>query len=203
VPLVKDDYRIRIEVDDENAGGLLERLGLGLSGEAADLASDLEARRLVVSRDGDDLFVYAASYAEAENARSVIQAELRDNDIAAVTGPVERWLDEDDRWSDEPPSETWEEEAIERGFAPWEVRVQMTSHGDARDLGDRLEQEGFAVERRWRYLIVGTATKEEADALAARVHGEVEPGGELVWETVPGNPFAVFGGMGGSGAPIG
>jgi hypothetical protein len=120
-----------------------------------------------------------------------------------VTGPVERWLDEDDRWSDEPPSETWEEEAIERGFAPWEVRVQMASHGDARDLGDRLEQEGFAVERRWRYLIVGTATKEEADALAARVHGEVEPGGELVWETVPGNPFAVFGGMGGSGAPIG
>jgi hypothetical protein len=200
---VKDDYRIRIEVDDENAGGLLERLGLGLSGEAADLASDLEARRLVVSRDGDDLFVYAASYAEAENARSVIQAELRDNEIAAVTGPVERWLDEDDRWSDEPPSETWEEEAIERGFAPWEVRVQMASHGDARDLGDRLEQEGFAVERRWRYLIVGTATKEEADALAARVHGEVEPGGELVWETVPGNPFAVFGGMGGSGAPIG
>jgi hypothetical protein len=200
---VKDDYRIRIEVDDENAGGLLERLGLGLSGEAADLASDLEARRLVVSRDGDDLFVYAASYAEAENARSVIQAELRDNEIAAVTGPVERWLDEDDRWSDEPPSETWEEEAIERGFAPWEVRVQMASHGDARDLGDRLEQEGFAVERRWRYLIVGTATKEEADALAARVHGEVEPGGELVWETVPGNPFAVFGGMGGSGAPSG
>jgi hypothetical protein len=195
---VKDDYRIRIEVDDENAGGLLERLGLGLSGEAADLASDLEARRLVVSRDGDDLFVYAASYAEAENARSVIQAELRDNEIAAVTGPVERWLDEDDRWSDEPPSETWEEEAIERGFAPWEVRVQMASHGDARDLGDRLEQEGFAIERRWRYLIVGTATKEEADALAARVHGEVEPGGELVWEVTPRNPFAlVLGGLGG------
>jgi hypothetical protein len=200
---VKDDYRIRIEVDDENAGGLLERLGLGLSGEAADLASDLEARRLVVSRDGDDLFVYAASYPEAENARSVIQAELRDNEIAAVTGPVERWLDEDDRWSDEPPTETWEEEAIERGYAPWEVRVGMASHGDARDLADRLEQEGFAVERRWRYIIVGTASKEEADALAARVHGEVEPGGELVWETVPGNPFAVFGGLGSSGAPIG
>jgi hypothetical protein len=200
---VKDDYRIRIEVDDENAGGLLERLGLGLSGEAADLASDLEARRLVVSRDGDDLFVYAASYPEAENARSVIQAELRDNEIAAVTGPVERWLDEDDRWSDEPPTETWEEEAIERGYAPWEVRVGMASHGDARELADRLEQEGFAVERRWRYIIVGTASKEEADALAARVHGEVEPGGELVWETVPGNPFAVFGGLGSSGAPIG
>jgi hypothetical protein len=201
--VAKDDYRIRIDVEDENAGGLLDRLGLGLSGEAADLASDLEARRLVVSRDGDDLFVYAATHTEAEDARSVIQAELRDNDTAAFTGPVERWLDDEDRWSDEPPTETWEEEAIERGYAPWEVRVGMASHGDARDLADRLEQEGYAVERRWRYLIVGTASKEEAEALAARVHGEVEPGGELVWETVPGNPFAVFGGMGGSGAPIG
>jgi hypothetical protein len=200
---VKDDYRIRIEIEDEHAGGLLERLGLGLSGEAADLASDLEAHRLAVSRDGDDLFVYAGTPAEAESARSIIQAELRDNGTAALTGPVEHWLDAEDRWSDEAPTETWEEEALERGYAPWEVRVGMASHGDARDLADRLEQEGFAVERRWRYLIVGTASKEEADALAARIHGEVEPGGELVWETVPGNPFAVFGGMGSSGAPIG
>jgi hypothetical protein len=201
--MAKDDYRIRIEIEDEHAGGLLERLGLGLSGEAADLAGDLEARRLAVSRDGDDLFVYAGTPAEAVTARSIIQAELRDNETAAVTGPVEHWLDAEDRWSDEPPTETWEEEALERGYAPWEVRVGMASHGDARDLADRLEQEGFAVERRWRYLIVGTASKEEAEALAARIHGEVEPGGELVWETVPGNPFAVFGGMGSSGAPIG
>ncbi|MEP6813573.1 MAG: hypothetical protein ABI990_11335, partial [Actinomycetota bacterium] len=112
--MAKDDYRIRIEIEDEHAGGLLERLGLGLSGEAADLASDLEARRLVVSRDGDDLFVYSATPAEAENARSVIQAELRDNDTAAVTGPVEQWLDDEDRWSDDPPADSWEEEAIDR-----------------------------------------------------------------------------------------
>lgn len=196
-----DDYRIRIDVEEEHAPGLLERLGLGLSGEAAELARDLEAHRLVVSRDGDDVFVYAATAAEAERARSVVQAELRDSGIAAVTGPVEHWLDEEDRWSDEAPGETWEEEAVGRGFAPWEVRVRTTSHRDARALADRLEQEGYAVERRWQYLIVGTASREDADALAARVHGEVEPGGELVWETVPGNPFAVFGGMGGGGAP--
>jgi hypothetical protein len=45
-------------------------------------------------------------------------------------------------------------------------------------------------------VIVGTATREDADALASRLHGQVEPGGELVWETAPGNPFAIFGGMG-------
>jgi hypothetical protein len=199
--VAQDDYRIRIRIEDEHAGGLLERLGLGLSGDAADLARDLEARRLAVSRDGDEIFVYTTTYDEAERARSVIQAELGDDGVAAVTGSIERWIDEEDRWSDDPPGETWEEEAIERGFAPWEVRVTLATHGDARAMADRLEQEGYAVERRWQFLIVGTSSKEEAEALAARVHGEVEPGGEVVWETVPGNPFAVFGGLGGAGTP--
>jgi hypothetical protein len=200
--MAKDDFRIKIEIDDEQAGGLLDRLGLALDEEGSDLAQELEQRRLVVSRDGGELFVYAASPAEAESARSIIQAVLGDLDIAAVTGPVEHWLEDEERWNDEPPSETWEEEELERGHAPWEVRVELPSHAQARDLGDRLEQEGYSVERRWRYLIVGASSKEDAEALAKRVNGEVEPGGGLVWETVPCNPFAIFGGLGGSGTPV-
>ena len=50
--------------------------------------------------------------------------------------------------------------------------------------------------------IAGTATREDAEALAERLHGEVEPGGELVWEVSPGNPFAVFGGLGSAGTPL-
>jgi len=201
--VAKDDFRIKIEIDPEHAGGLLETLGLELNDEAGELAQELEKRRLAVSRDGDELFVYAASRLEAETARSIIQAQLSDLEVAAVTGPVERWLDEQERWDTEPGEETWEEDALERGVAPWEVRVELPSHAQARDLADRLEQEGYSVERRWRYLIAGAASKEDAEALAARVHGEVEPGSGLVWETVPGNPFAVFGGMGGSGTPVG
>jgi len=155
-----------------------------------------------VSRDGDDVFVYAATAEEADRARSIVQALLRDSDLSAVTSGVERWIDEEDRWSDEQPSGTWEADAVARGFAPWEVRVPAASRGDARALAERLEAEGYAVERRWQYLVVGASSKEEAQALAARVHGDVEPGGELVWETVPGNPFAVFGGMGGAGTAI-
>ena len=56
------------------------------------------------------------------------------------------------------------------------------------------------IERRSR--IAGTASKEDADALAARFHGQVEAGGELVWETLPGNPFSVFGGLSGDGTPV-
>ena len=110
---------------------------------------------------------------------------------------TERWLREEERWSGEPPQETWEQEALEHGHAPWEVRVELPSHGEADELADKLEQEGYDVVRRWRYLIVGAGSEGEARELAKRLHGSVEPGGELVWEVVPQNPFAVFGGLGG------
>jgi hypothetical protein len=45
-------------------------------------------------------------------------------------------------------------------------------------------------------VIAGTRSREEAVELARRIHGEVEPGGELVYEVQPQNPFAVFGGLG-------
>jgi hypothetical protein len=156
-----------------------------------------------VSRDGDEIFVYASTPAEAERARSVIQAVLNDLGVAAATGPVERWLPDEERWDHEPPDETWEEEELEHGHAPWEVRVQARSRDDARALEEQLEAEGYPVVRLFNHLVIGAASREDAEALAARVHGEVEPGGALIWETVPGNPFAVFGGLGGSGTPVG
>ena len=195
-----DDWRIHVTVEDE-AGGLLDRLGNALGGEAGELAEALEQRRLAVSRDGDELFIYAASRSEAVRAGEIVDAVLRAESIDATVSPVEHWLEAEERWDDEPKGDTWEEDELERGYAPWEVRVALSSRREARTLAETLEGEGYSVERRWQYLIVGTASKESAEALAQRVHGEVEPGGELVWEAVPGNPFAVFGGLGSSGTP--
>jgi hypothetical protein len=193
--MARDDYRIRIEVED--APGLLDRLGLELGGEAGELARELEKRRLAVSQDGDDVFVYAAARAEAERARSVIQAVLDDLEASAFTGPVEHWLADEERWDNEPPDETWEEEELEHGHAPWEVRVKASSREAARALEEQLESDGHPVSRFFDRLVIGASSREEAEAIAKRVHGEVEPGGALVWETTPGNPFAVFGGLGG------
>jgi hypothetical protein len=170
---------------------------LELGGEAAELARELEKRRLAVSHDGDDVFVYASTRAEAERARSVIQAVLNDLGIPAHTGPVERWLHDEERWDHEPPDETWEEEELEHGHAPWEVRVQARSLDEARALEEQLESEGYSVVRLFDNLVIGASSREEAEALAARIHGEVEPGSALVWEVIPGNPFAVFGGLAG------
>jgi hypothetical protein len=192
-----DDWRIRIDVaEEEHAVGLLDRLGGALGSEARELARDLEARRLAVSRDGETVFVYASTRAAAESAEKIVQAELREHGIEATTSRIEHWLADEERWDDEPPGETWEEEEIERGFAPWEVRVECDSRDEARTLAEQLEAEGYRPERTFRYVVVGTDTREEADALAARLHGSVEPGGEVVWETTPENPFAIFGGLG-------
>ena len=201
---MSDDYRIRIEPSEEHhADAIAGRLQHGLgSDEAKRLAQELEGRRLAVSRDGNELFVYASSPPEAAQARQIVEAELAEEGIEAQVSEVESWLHDEERWSDEPPQETWEEEEVDHGNAPWEVRVEFKSHADAKRQADELEGEGYKPVRRFRYLIVGTASEEEARALANRLHGEAEPGGELVYEAGADNPFAVFSITGGSGTPI-
>ena len=200
---MRDDWRIRIDIEEQHAEGLLERLGLDLSSEARELAKELEGRRLVVSRDDETIFVYAGSREEAEAARTVVEAELREGGIhAAVTEP-ERWLPDEDRWSGEPPADYEpEEDVLEHGHAPWEVRVETRSPEEAQQLAERLEGEGHGVLRRHAYVLVGTKSEEEARALAERLHGQVEASGELVYEALPQNPFAIFGGLGGTGTPL-
>jgi hypothetical protein len=195
-----DDWRIRVELEGA-VDRLLERLGVELHDEARELAAGL-SHRLPVSRDEDTVFVYADSALQAERARAVVEAELDAEGLRARKITVEHWLGEEDRWDNEPTGPTWEEEVLARGFAPWEVRVECRSHREADELADRLEQEGQDVVRRWRYLVVGTSSREEAEQLAHRLHGDVEPGGALVWEVLPHNPFSVFGGLGGTGTPL-
>jgi ADP-heptose:LPS heptosyltransferase len=195
---MSDDWRIRIELPQaSHAETLFGRLGLGGgSDEAKRLAGELQGHRLAVSNDEDTVFIYTESPGQTEQARAVVEAELAEEGIASELH-VERWLPEEERWSDEPPAETWEQEELDRGFAPWEVRAERDSHEEAEELADSLEQEGYDVVRRWRFVIVGAATEEEARELAQRLHGEAEPGGEVVWEVAPKNPFALFGGLGG------
>jgi hypothetical protein len=192
----RDDWRLRIELPEPR--GLLERLGRGRFGsEASGLAKELEEHRLAVTNDEDSVFVYTASLRQAEQAQAILEAELRELRIEPVLVVIEHWLADEERWDDEPPGRDVEEETLDRGFAPWEVRIECRSLDEARDLAEQLEAEGYGVVRTWKYVVAGAATREAADELARRVHGEVEPGGELVWEVAPRNPFALFGGLGG------
>jgi len=194
--MAHDDWRIRIELpDEEGARGFLERLGLARS-DAEELADELRAHRLAVSRDGDTVFVYATTGMQAEQAGRIVEAELEDEGLTPSRLVTERWLRDEDRWDDEPDQGDVEEELLERGYAPWEVRVEAKSLREAHDLAEELRAEGFDVSRTFTYVIVGTESREQAVELARRVNGRVEPGGELVYEVQPQNPFAVFGGLG-------
>jgi hypothetical protein len=195
--MAQDDWRIRIELpDEEGARGFLDRLGV-TKGGAEELAHELRAHRLAVSRDDDTVFVYAATGMQAEQASRIVEQELQDEGLTPKRFVTERWLREEERWDDDPDTGDIEEDLLRRGYAPWEVRVECKSLEEADDLADRLRDEGFDVSRTFTFVIAGTADREQAVELAGRVHGQVEPGGELVYEVQPANPFAVFGGLGG------
>jgi hypothetical protein len=195
--MAQDDWRIRIELpDEEGARGLLDRLGLRQS-EAEDLAEELREHRLAVSRDGDCVFVYAASGMQAEQASRIVEEELQEAGLTPNRLVTERWLHDEERWDDDPDQPDVEEDLLQRGYAPWEVRVETETLGEAHDLTEQLRAEGYDVSRTFTYVIAGTSTRREAIELARRIHGQVEPGGELVYEVQPSNPFAIFGGLGG------
>jgi hypothetical protein len=194
--MADDDWRLRIELEDR-VDTLLEKIGFDLHDEAKELAHELKDDRLAVTQDDDTVFVYTDSAARAEQARTLVESVLEAEGLSARVLRLEHWLADDGRWDDEPDQPTWEEEAVAHGYAPWEVRVECASHDDARALAEELERDGYRPVRRWTYVIVGTGSREEAGQLAERLHGRVEAGGEVVWEVMPRNPFALLGGLGG------
>jgi hypothetical protein len=201
--VARDDWRLRIDLGEHGAGGFAARLGL-VDSEADELARELRDRRLAVTRDEGVVFVYAPSSLDLEQARAVVERELEGED---ATIAVEHWLADEERWDDEAAVEDPDQELLDEGFAPWEVRIPCADHAAAQELGDRLEAEGFGVVRRWAYVIAGCESKEQAQELARRLGGDAEPGGELVYERPAASPFAlfsntVFGGLGGTGTPI-
>ena len=96
-------------------------------------------------------------------------------------------------------------ESAETGAAQWEVRIELGTHEETVALAERLESEGIPVVRRHTFLLAGAANEDDARQLAERIRGEasgsakveVEPGGGMVWEVAPRNPFTFFGGLGG------
>jgi hypothetical protein len=212
-----DDWRVTIDFDDEGDGTqLAEWLG------ALELASEERERlgdRVVVSRDGPRVFLYADSEERAHAANDTVRARIEAEGISALTS-FERWHPVEQDWKDAsvplPRTDAEEQaeherlqereaaESLEKGRAEWEVRVELPTHEDTLALAERLETDGIPVVRRYTFLLVGAVNEDEARSLAARLEREapqgatiaVEPGGGLVWEVAPSNPFAVFGGLG-------
>ena len=213
-----DDWRLTVDFDDEGDGTQLVEWLSALRFEANE--RDRLGGRVVVSRDGPRIFLYADTETDARDAEGLLRSRLSSERLQASVA-LERWHPVEQDWQDAsvPLPESEEElraeherqqareaaESREHGHAEWEVRVSLADRDATAALADRLHDEGIPVVRRSTFLLVGAANRDEAEALAERLRGEVpegarvevEPGGGMVWEVTPQNPFAVFGGLGG------
>ena len=213
-----EDWRITIDFDDEADGTQLVEWLAARRFESEE--RDSFAGRVAVSRDGPRVFLFADTEELARDADGIVRALLSSEGRQARVA-FERWHPVEQDWKDAsvPLPQTDEDIAVEHerqqareaaeslasGHAEWEVRVSLPSREATDELADRLEAEGIPVTRRATFLLVGAVNQDEAKALAERLRAEapegaeveVEPGGGMVWEVSPKNPFAVFGGLGG------
>ncbi len=213
---MSDDLRLSVEFDDDTAAREL----VAWLDEARLEAGDREriGDRVVVSRDGAAVYLYPSDEEQAREVGRLIRARV--GHPAAARIRFDRWHPVEQGWEDAavPLPESAEEIQAERdrhqareaaesrasGHAEWEVRVEFADRETTDEFADRLEQEGVPVVRRSTFVLVGAASEDEAHELAKRLEAEaperarvqVEPSGQMVWEVVPTNPFAVFGGLG-------
>jgi hypothetical protein len=214
---VADDWRVTFDFDDEGDGTQFTEwlAAVELESEERHQLGD----RIIVSRDGARVFLYADSEDQARSVYQTAQARIETEGRSAITA-LERWHPVEQAWKDAsvPLPESAEEaraeherlqereaaESLEKGRAEWEVRIELPTHEETVALAQRLESEGVPVVRRHTFLLAGALNEDDARALAQRLEAEapsgarieVEPGGGLVWEVAPENPFAVFGGLG-------
>ena len=214
-----DDFRVAVKFEDE--GSILH---FGRSLREREFEKELREQLgegVIVTRDGSEVFLYASTPEQAQAAERAVREVLDHQKTQAEVSPVERWHPVEERWEDSsvPLPSTGEEIAAERerqnqqeatesrdlGYAEWEVRVDLPSQRDAVELAERLEAEGISpIVRRWKDLLIGTATDDDARALAERIRAEApegasvnaEPSAAIGWELTGQNPFAAFGGFG-------
>ena len=214
---MNDDWRLHIDLHDH---GFAHRLGETL--QAEELEHDLQrsfADKVVVSVDGNDVYCYTDTRAQAEAAGRLIDKLIADQHWQADV-ELTHWHPTAERWepADTPeptdPEQLAREhaeriaderaESAEQGYPEYEVRVQCASRGDAHELVGRLESESIPAIHRWSVVLIGATDSDSAEQLARRLRGElpgleitVELNGRGVWKDMPGNPFAVLGGLAG------
>jgi hypothetical protein len=194
---VQDEWRVEIDLDDEAHGfGIGERL------RAHSLDDEARKRlggRVMVTRDGPRVFLYAGKEAEAREAEAVAR-ELVANDDLSADITVTRWHPAAEEWQDAslalPRGEADDREEIERkeqrereeteeeGSYDWLVKAELSSRDAAAGLEDQLRAEGLPVHRRWRYVTVDVLTEEWANELGARLREEA-PDAEVWIEANP------------------
>ncbi len=167
-----EEWRVEVDLDDEDHpfGERIRSLDLD------DEARERLGRRMIVTRDGPRVFLYATTEGAAREGERVI-GELLAADELTATVTVTRWDDDQDAWVAAGTGEVVESaHEDDDGLFEWFVLVEPD---DPVALAERLRSEGMPVERRGRYVLVGSDDDEEVQALAERVRALAGPGAEV------------------------
>lgn len=187
-----DDWRVHVSLAAEEHATALAR-----SFEARELEHDVAqalGRHVAVSHDEADVFLYADTHEAARAAERVVRSELEKHGwTGEVT--VSRWHDDAEDWepADAPPAVTAAEREAEHSRlmrsedaesaaehqASFEARAALPTRRDARELSDRLEQEGVEHSRRWRYVFIAAGDEDSAKQWAERLRREAPAGTEV------------------------
>jgi len=214
---VQDDWRLRITLaGSEHAEALSGRL------EAEELSEEV-ARELgdaiAISRDGQELFLYASTHAALRAAERIVREDLAKHGWSAEV-VASRWHADAEDWepADAPAATTAAEREAEHarlmrreddesaadGFPEFEARAALPTRHAAHELSERLTREGVPHLLRWRYVIVGADDEDAAHAWADRLRAESPAGTDVTAEgtfayveKAAPTPFKAFAALGG------
>lgn len=188
-----EDWRVEITLDDEGEGyDLGERL------RSQDLDDEARARlgkRVYVSPNGAQLFLYAGSEEQARAAEAVVKDLVEADGLSAEFRGVTRWHPIEQEWKDasiplprtpgEEQAEYERREAAERreaeqqGSYDWVVKINFPDGEDAKRIERELEDAGHPVDRIWRWVTVHALTEEAGNDLIASLEGQLPDDAEI------------------------
>ena len=189
-----EDWRVEINLDDKHEGyDFGERLR---SQDLADDARERLGKRVYISRNGPQLFLYAGSEQQAREAELVVRGLVVADDLSAEFAGVTRWHPVEQEWKDAsiplPETETEirqeldrkeeveREEAEEEGSYDWLVKINLPSAADAEQVAETLEAAGHQVHRIWRWVTVEVLTEEIGNELISSLQ-ETLPADTEIW----------------------
>jgi hypothetical protein len=218
--MANDDFRLKVTLGSKDeADELAKRLQQGDLEHRLDTAA---GEHVIVSLDGDDheVFLYSGTLDQAHAASDAVK-ELASSAGLTAQFELRRWHPVAEEWEDpdrplptDEASKHEEEEELtaeedreseEAGYAEYEIRIELPSHGETVEFAQRLTSEGIANVRRWKFILIGVKDEQTAHQLADRLTTEVPAGATVMVEgsgagasdAAPHNPFRWFGGLGG------
>ena len=190
-----DDWRVTISVGGQAQTGPMQP-SFSLPEVEEDIRRQV-GRTIAVGAGDSQIFLYAGTETAARDADRIARDVLAQRGVAAESA-LHRWHPVEEQWENPdvamPQTEaerqaehqrladTETAESVTTGIAQWQVRVEFPSHRQTVALARRLEGEGRAPVRRWRFLIVGASNEDDATELAGQIRREAPPDATVITE---------------------